>query len=63
MQESELLTTAEAATYLRLKPQTLTKWRSHGKGPYFVRIGGNVFYRLAELDQYVEAGIVAPEAK
>lgn len=63
MQESELLTTAEAATYLRLKPQTLSKWRSHGKGPYFVRIGGNVFYRLAELDQYVEAGIVAPEAK
>jgi excisionase family DNA binding protein len=63
MEQSQLLTTAEAATYMRLKPQTLAKWRSHGKGPDFVRMGGNVYYRLTELDQYIEAGITTPEAK
>jgi hypothetical protein len=48
---------------MRLKPQTLSKWRSHGKGPAFVQLGGKVFYRVAELDAYVEAGIITPEAK
>lgn len=63
MEQTQLLTTAEAATYMRLKPQTLAKWRSHGKGPAFVQLGGKVFYRVAELDAYVEAGIITPEAK
>jgi hypothetical protein len=63
MEQSQLLTTAEAATYMRLKPQTLAKWRSHGKGPHFVQLGGKVFYRLTELDNYITAGIVPPEAK
>jgi hypothetical protein len=60
---TKLLTTAEAAAYMRLKPQTLAKWRSHGKGPSFVQLGGKVFYRVAELDAYVEAGVTTPEAK
>ncbi len=59
--ESGLLTTAEAAAYLRMKPQTLNKWRSQGKGPYFVRIGGAVFYRLAELDSFITVNITPPE--
>lgn len=63
MEQTQLLTTPEAATYMRLKPQTLAKWRSHGKGPAFVQLGGKVFYRVAELDAYVEAGIITPEAK
>ena len=62
-EETKLLDTAEAATYLRLAKQTLSKWRSQGRGPSFVRLGGAVFYRLSELDQFVEAGVPAPEKK
>jgi hypothetical protein len=62
-EQSQLLTTAEAAAYMRLKPQTLCKWRSARRGPLFVQLGGKVFYRVTELDQYIEAGITAPEKK
>lgn len=60
---AKLLDTAEAAVYLRLATQTLAKWRSLGRGPSFVRLGGSVFYRLSELDQFIEAGVTAPEKK
>ena len=60
---AKLLDTAEAAVYLRLAKQTLAKWRSQGRGPSFVRLGGSVFYRLSELDQFIEAGVTAPEKK
>jgi predicted DNA-binding transcriptional regulator AlpA len=43
--------------------QTLAKWRSQGRGPSYVRLGGAVFYRLSELDQYIEAGVTSPEKK
>jgi predicted site-specific integrase-resolvase len=59
----KLLNTAEAATYLRMATQTLAKWRSQGRGPYFVRIGGNVFYRVVELSQYIAANVTPPEKK
>jgi len=59
----KLLNTAEAATYLRMATQTLAKWRSQGRGPSFVRLGGSVFYRVPELEQYITAGITAPEKK
>lgn len=58
-----LLDTEEAAAYLRMAKQTLAKWRSQGRGPSFVRIGGAVFYRHAELDKYIEAGLTSPERK
>ena len=60
---AKLLDTAEAAVYLRLATQTLAKWRRQGRGPSFVRLGGSVFYRLSELDQFIEAGVTAPEKK
>jgi hypothetical protein len=60
---TKLLNTAEAAAYLRVASQTLVTWRSKGRGPHFVRLGGGVFYRLPELDQYIEAGLTSPERK
>ena len=53
-----LLSTREAATYLRLSPRTLEGWRC-GKGgvqgPPFVKYGRNVFYRIEDLRAW-EAG-------
>jgi predicted DNA-binding transcriptional regulator AlpA len=61
--QSQLLTTAEAGAYLRMAAHTLTRWRSQGKGPSFVRVGGSVFYRVAELDAYIESSVTAPEKR
>jgi predicted DNA-binding transcriptional regulator AlpA len=61
--QSQLLTTAEAATYLRMAAHTLTRWRSQGKGPSFVRVGGSVFYRVTELEAYIERSVTAPEKR
>ena len=54
---SGLMTTEEAASYLRLAPQTLAKWRCHKRGPRFVRLGSAVFYRQTELDEYITSNV------
>ncbi|MBR1840661.1 MAG: helix-turn-helix domain-containing protein [Alphaproteobacteria bacterium] len=53
-QPSELLTTEEAAAYLKLKPNTLERWRS--QYPHrlpFVKIGRTVKYRLEDLQAFI----------
>jgi excisionase family DNA binding protein len=50
---SQLLTTKEAAEFLRLKPHTLENMRSDGKGPIFMKLGGRVFYHRADLKAYL----------
>lgn len=49
-----LLTTAEAAQQLRLKPHTLENMRSLGTGPPFRKHGGRVFYHRKDLGQWSE---------
>jgi hypothetical protein len=49
LRRSDLLTTAEAAALFRLKPHTLENMRWQGTGPFFLKLGGRVFYRRADL--------------
>lgn len=53
------LTASESATYLGLKPQTLANWRSMGTGPPFYKVGSMVQYRVADLDEWLEAHRIA----
>lgn len=52
-----LLTSMEAAAYLKIQPQTLRRWRCSGSGPIYVRLGSSqrskVVYRLADLDTWL----------
>lgn len=57
------MNTAEAASYLRLSAQTLAKWRCYKRGPRFVRLGGAVFYRQTELDEFITANVTKEGAK
>ena len=57
---SGLLTTAEAAEYLRLPARTLEYYRAHGVGPAFLRVGRHIFYRKPELDLWLESCRVEP---
>jgi hypothetical protein len=53
--DSAYLSTPQAAGYLQLKPNTLERWRSDGGGPLFVKVGGRVFYRREDLDDFIES--------
>ncbi len=51
-----LLTTANAAVLLSVKPQTLRKWRLNGRGPRYCRLGGpggRVAYRPADIEEWL----------
>jgi predicted site-specific integrase-resolvase len=50
---NELITTEEAARFLRLQKQTLEAWRLTGKGPAFLKLGRRVVYRRESLERFM----------
>lgn len=60
-----LLTTAEAAMFLRVAPRSLAWYRCHRMGPEFIKIGGKtVRYRVGALRDYaslLQPGIGRPK--
>jgi predicted DNA-binding transcriptional regulator AlpA len=52
---SELLTTIEAAQYVRLAKPTLVCFRVKGSGPPYCKLGGAVRYRRVDLDAWLES--------
>ncbi|WP_454173129.1 helix-turn-helix transcriptional regulator [Microbacterium maritypicum] len=55
----DLLTLAETAQYLRVKPKTLRNWSSLSKGPKPLRLGGRVVYRRADVLAFRDEQAVA----
>jgi len=43
--DGKYLTTPEAARRLGIAPATMRVWRSEGRGPTYVRVGGTIVYR------------------
>jgi hypothetical protein len=54
-----LLTTPEAAAYLKQKPATLEQHRWLGVGCPFVKIGRSIRYRQSDLDAFLAARVFA----
>lgn len=50
-----VMTVNQAAEYLGLAVSTLNKWRCHGGGPVFIKMGRAVRYRVEDLDGYLTA--------
>ncbi len=50
-----LLSADEASVYLGIPKATLAKMRWAGKGCRFVKLGRKVYYRPADLDEWVAA--------
>ncbi len=44
--------TLEAARLLGISPRTLEKYRCHGSGPTFRKLGGRVVYAIADLESW-----------
>ena len=61
--DDRLLTQREAAEILGLQPQTLAVWRVRRRYPLpWVKVGGSVRYRMCDLEAFLEARTVRPEA-
>jgi predicted site-specific integrase-resolvase len=48
----DLLTPNQAAEILRKSPATLSRWRTEGIGPSYIKNGGAVEYRRSDLEEY-----------
>lgn len=53
------LTPKELAARFHVSPGTLAQWRSAGRGPRFMRVGGTgtrgpVLYRVSDVEAYEE---------
>lgn len=49
---SRYVRTHEAARLLSLSARTLEKYRCHGTGPTFRKLGGRVVYAIADLEAW-----------
>lgn len=49
----KLLTPKETSKFLGVREITLAIWRSEGKGPNYIKVGGSVRYSLLELKCYL----------
>lgn len=54
------LSEQEAASYLRVSPRTLRRWRDAGKVQHSRLSERVVVYRRSDLDEFVAARAVAP---
>ncbi len=51
----DIFKTNEAADYVRLGKPTLERYRITGDGPNYLKLGGAVRYRKADLDSWLES--------
>jgi hypothetical protein len=51
---------AEVAKRWRLSPRTLERWRSEGRGPAWLKIGGQVRYRASDLAAWEDTQLRRP---
>jgi predicted site-specific integrase-resolvase len=54
---TELMTQHELASLLNIGTATLANWRSAGKGPRFVKLGGKVQYRKIDVEEFINGSV------
>ena len=52
--QSRYVRTHDAARLLGLSARTLEKYRCHGNGPIFRKLGGRVVYAVADLEAWAD---------
>jgi predicted DNA-binding transcriptional regulator AlpA len=50
---SPLMDSREVAAYLKVSESTLSRWRSAGTGPPFIKLGGIARYRFDAIDMWL----------
>ena len=57
--DQELLTQAALAKRWKVSPRTLERWRWLGRGPQYMKVGGQVRYRLTDIEAHEAAQLRA----
>ena len=57
---SEILIPEEAASFLRISPETLRQWRHLGEGPKYLKMGRSVRYNREHLENWLQEIAVEP---
>jgi predicted site-specific integrase-resolvase len=55
MTDRELFDPTDAANYLGLAVQTLSRWRVEGGGPPFLKLGSRIRYMRSDLEAFCNA--------
>lgn len=53
MQDTDYLTSQEAADFMRRPTSTLAYWRHRGEGPQYAKVGKRVLYRRADIEAWL----------
>jgi predicted site-specific integrase-resolvase len=62
MEIPRMLTANEVAEALRIKAQTLAKWRLQGRNLAFIKAGSRVLYDVAEVQRFITRRTLASTA-
>ena len=57
----KLLGQEAAAEFIGLKPPTLAAWRHYNKGPAYLKVGRSAFYRIEDIEKWIDAQAVVPK--
>lgn len=50
--ENPILTPCELAKRWKMQAKTLSQWRWSGKGPKYIKMGGNIRYKLGDVEEF-----------
>lgn len=53
--KATVMNVQQASEYLGLAVSTLNKWRCHGCGPVFIKMGRAVRYRVEDLEAFMSS--------
>lgn len=51
---NDLLSEKEVAELLRIKPQTLAKWRCHKRPLKYTKLWGRIYYNIEDVKEYIK---------
>jgi predicted DNA-binding transcriptional regulator AlpA len=55
-----LLNQEAAATMIGVKIATLANWRHFGKGPKYIKVGRSAYYKISDIDSWLDSRRVIP---
>ena len=58
--DNKLYRTDDPALLVIGRPQTLAHWRSQGRGPTYIKVGGRVLYPGRELNLWLGGSTIRP---
>lgn len=62
MRHVQHLNQVQLARRWSLSPRTLERWRAESSGPRYLKVGGRVLYRLADVEAFERTSVRGADA-